>query len=163
MVNKGEETKDSVGEETKDTVNESESGTDRNKKYSIDWDKMFNPENMSPEELLRWIPFMLGRHAAHPTEDVVSDMSDKVDDFNHYITSSARLFKIETMVYLQVGFNIFMNGIESLMATKMPSESRDMLVLGILETSLGNIQNKIDEVKMKREQRIKEESSSGFN
>lgn len=148
MVNKGGKEKDSIDGSEKDSI-------DGNKKYGI--------ENMSPEDMLKWIPFMLGRHAMPSKEEVFGDISDRVDDFSNYVTSSARLLRLETMVYLQVGFNMFINGVDSLIATKTLDEPKERLVLGILEGAMTHIQNKIDDVKMKREERIKRESNSELN
>lgn len=147
MVNKGEERKD-IGDQEKDRIN---------------WNEKCGIENMAPEDMLKNIYFMLGRNAVHSKEEIFSDMSDKVDDFGNYVTSSARLFNIETMVYLQVGFNTFMNGINSLINTKTPDELKEKLILGILESSVIHMQDKIDDIKMKREQRILKESNSELN
>lgn len=147
MVNKGEERKD-IDDQEKDRI-------DGNEKGGI--------ENMASEDMLKNIYFMLGRNAVHSKEEIFSDMSDKVDDFGNYVTSSARLFNIETMVYLQVGFNAFMNGINSLIDTKTSDELKEKLILGILESSIVNIQDKIDDINMKREQRILKESNSELN
>lgn len=154
MVNKGEERKE-IDDQKKGDI-------DNHKKGDID-DIISNIENMKPEDMLKDIYFMLGRNAVHSKEEIFSDMSDKVGDFGNYVTSSARLFNIETMVYLQVGFNTFMNGISSFMATKAPDEPKERLILGILESSIVNIQDKIDDIKMRREQRILKESNSELN
>lgn len=152
MVNKGEERKDNIDASEKDNI-ENMSPED-----ILKWIPL-----MSQEDMLKWIPFMLGRRAVQSKEEIFSDMSNKVDDFGNYVTSSARLFNIETMVYLQVGFNTFMNGINSLIDTKIHDELKEKLILGILESSIEHMQDKIDDIKMKREQRILKESNSEFN
>lgn len=163
MVNKGDGKEDidkratnSADEQVKNNANR------REKRDNID-DVINDIGNMTPEDMLKWIPFMLGRRAMSSKEEIFGDMSDRVDDFSNYVTSSARLFKLETMVYLQVGFNMFINGINSLIATKTLDEPKERLVLGILESAMMHMQNKIDDIKMMREQRIKKESNSKLN